>query len=450
MGGLASLAPDLFLSARPFLRSLKSVMGWMGLVLIGVGTFSLSSDMMFPGFAAILPVFGTIAVLLAGTGGDSERGLILSRGLLPRLGRVSYSWYLWHWPVLLGAAAVFPLLSWPGRALAALLALGVAALSYRLVENPIRFNRSLVASPLRSLSLAALIPVLGVSVSYFCFRIAKKAQTTSEQKLLVAAAAEPVPLRKENCIASFGEAKIRECVFGAKDAPISIVLFGDSHAAHWFPALERIALDRQWRLTTLIKSSCPTAQVPVFNPRLRRVEQECDAWRRAALARIEELHPTAVVMSNSAAYVSGPGRYDGSARLSPSQWQEGSRATLGYLDSHGMRAVLIADAPRPGFDVPTCLSRVAQHGWKAGTCDLLRDASLDTTVAHAESLAGQGLEHVLYLDLSSVFCDQNRCPAKVDGQPVYSDSNHLAKGFVERIAPALADRLAPFVVKGTF
>src|SRR5262249_39241187 len=118
LGGLVALLPP-----RPGLA-----LAGVGAILVGDIWFS--PETRFPGFAALLPVLGTCAVLLSGGAGAR----LLAVGPLPRLGRLSYSWYLWHWPVLLVAGVVFPGIGWPGRTGAALAALGAAWMTYRWVE----------------------------------------------------------------------------------------------------------------------------------------------------------------------------------------------------------------------------------------------------------------------------------------------------------------------------
>ena len=91
------------------------------------------------------------------------------------------------------------------------------------------------------------------------------------------------------------------CVYGDPSSSTRVVLFGDSHAAQWFPALERLAVEHGWRLESMTKSACATADATVWNRIVKRAYTECDEWRQAALDRIAAEHPALVVVSNSAA-----------------------------------------------------------------------------------------------------------------------------------------------------
>ena len=92
------------------------------------------------------------------------------------------------------------------------------------------------------------------------------------------------------------------CVYGASHADTTVVLFGDSHAAQWFPAIDSIARRRGWRLVALTKTACPVPQVVVINGRLARRYTECEAWRRSAIDRISALRPALVVAASARSY----------------------------------------------------------------------------------------------------------------------------------------------------
>src|SRR5262249_43691333 len=150
-GGLASLALWPQRMSAPACARL----GWFGLLLVSASVLFISSDSVFPGWVAIIPVAGTCSMLIAGATSKTGVTPALSSAPLLRLGSLSYSWYLWHWPFLVFAQLLFPELSTTGRIGAALLALATAALSYRFVENPLRYNPVLVRRPFVSLAAGA-------------------------------------------------------------------------------------------------------------------------------------------------------------------------------------------------------------------------------------------------------------------------------------------------------
>ena len=347
LGGLACLLPVALVRGR---AEISRWAGWGGLAMIILAAAILSGDWLFPGAWALLPVLGTVAVLLAGVGAPGT-GVSVPLGSPPLqwLGRLSYSWYLWHWPVLVGAAVLWPDLGVGGRLLAATVALGAAWLSYVAVENRIRFHPELVARPGRSLALAGVLSVAGLGIALGAQRYARMAAGRSDQKAFAAAERDRSNLYRTKCLLMrFDSDTPRECIFGDSSSAVTVVLMGDSHAAHWFAALQRVAEDRKWKLVTLIKTGCPTARVLVFDPRVGHQADVCDTWRQRSLRRIMALKPTAVLLANSLGYVRRPGRETRYSHLSFGQWERGNHQTLGALDSAGVRTILFRDSPRPG------------------------------------------------------------------------------------------------------
>ena len=106
----------------------------------------------------------------------------------------------------------------------------------------------------------------------------------------------------DGCHLGFDEEQSGDCVYGPPDATTTVVLFGDSHAAQWLPAIEDLAYVRDWRVISLTKSACPPVDVPVWNGPKKREYRECDAWRTNALARIDAEHPAIVFMAGYHVY----------------------------------------------------------------------------------------------------------------------------------------------------
>jgi peptidoglycan/LPS O-acetylase OafA/YrhL len=443
LGGLASLVRKPVLSAHiNWIRPLS----WIGLAAIALAGWRYSAQMSFPGYAAMLPVVGTITVLLSGaTGVGSSLQRFLGNTVLLRLGKLSYSWYLWHWPILMLATVRFPAITWQGKLIAAGVALLIAELTFRLVENPIRFNKFLVARPALSLSLVLLVPLTGLTVAHFAERQSFLSLASAEQSRLRSAPGDLSTLNA-HCVSAYGSSRLIECEFGNHAPNKTIVLFGDSHADHWFPGLEPVATNDGWRLITMLKSRCPAARVDIYSLALKRMDHECSIWREAALARIKQLHPSAVLIGDAVGYMEGQGRdAERDHLLTATEWQEGMRSTLQYLDSVGLETIILADVPRAGFNVPTCLSRAAAHGGPMEECMLQRDLSLDHDVRQAEANAASRFSSVRIVDFSDELCSGSVCPPVIDGQVVYRDSNHLTASFARTLAPEFALRVVPLV-----
>jgi len=334
-----------------------------------------------------------------------------------------------------------------GRLLCALGSLGLATVTYVVVENPIRVNSYLVRRTRLSLALAGLLTLFAIGTAVFSSTSALRVMAASPQKEFAQAALDHTLAATSGCVTGFLDANPRECTFGISTSGHIVVLFGDSHAAQWFPALEQIANQRDWRLVTFLKGSCPAARVHVFNPRLRQTESQCDTWRESVLQKIVGLHPELVVIANATGYVRGGARSDGYAQLSPEQWKTGMHSMLASLDKAGIATVLLRDTPRPGFNVPVCLARAARHSWYSEkNCVLERSAVVDDNVQQAESTAATGLPHIRVLDLTDLFCNSHTCQPLNNHVVVFSDSNHLTARFARTLAPVLSQRLSQELV----
>jgi peptidoglycan/LPS O-acetylase OafA/YrhL len=441
LGGLGVMLPAEYLVRR---KNLIAVIGWLGFAAVLAGSFVFTSQTPFPGLAAALPVLGTIAVLLAWFSGLRWGPIaLLQTKLLQYLGRLSYSWYLWHWPILLLAGLQFPNISWPGKLLAALVALALAHVTFITLEKPVRFHPFLVARPGLSLGLAPLVAVLGVTASLLTQGVARRELASEPQASFWAAANDRRVLFEAHCLTGSGSTRLAECTYGDPASDTTILLFGDSHAEHWFPALNRIALENHWRLLTLLKASCPPAEVKIFNTNLKRDDTECTLWRSAALARIAGLHPHLLVLSESDQPVADPGQI-GLHSVSPEDWKRGLRSTVSYLDSRDVKTVVIADVPRPEFDVPTCLSRAAVRSHSAQDCNVSRSTALNEDARRAERAAVTGLSNIRLVDFADQLCPNQICQTLVDGQVVFRDGDHLTSSFSQSLAPALKREMESF------
>lgn len=409
-------------------------LGAAGLAAICVSLFVIPANVTFPGIAATVPVIGTAALLVSG-----DRDQMIARALrhpaMRYVGGVSYSWYLWHWPVLIIGEDFLPdggnLVA---RLLLAALSFAMAAVTFSWVEKPLRQSRLLGRSPAYTftpigaatvLCVAALVGMLGIS----------RSQLSSPPYLAFARAVKDGP-RVAACTTKFTKTVPKLCSFGHGER--AVVLFGDSHAAMWFPAAEEAANKRGFRLVTLLKSACPAADVTVFNPKIGRVETECRVWRKNAIERIRDLDPAAIIVAGAKSYVSGPGRTGGYATNSPRDWSEGYRRTLSQLP-RGARVLLVQDVPRFPLQVPFCLEHQAWVG--RGDCSASRADAIDERVNRAEVLAAAGMPNVEIINFTSDLCDSARCGPVVHDIVAYRDNNHLSRSFVRTLSNRFCEAL---------
>jgi hypothetical protein len=246
----------------------------------------------------------------------------------------------------------------------------------------------------------------------------------------------------DGCHLSQPATTIPDCVFGDPGSSTVVVLFGDSHAAQWFPALERLASERAWRLVSLTKSGCTPAWLTVWNTNLKRPYTECDAWRGLALERIAAERPDLVIVASSHPYPSAGsgGRADADGGLALAA---GLDDTLGRLVPLARRVALVADTPKFDIDPPDCLSA---HLDQVLACTEPRSQMVDATWLETETGIAAGLG-VAFVDPTNWACPTDPCPTVVGRYLVYRDQNHLATPFVtalrDRLAAALPDPGAP-------
>lgn len=446
LGGAASLVT----SAKPASGSLYSWLGWVGLILVISSGVLFTADMELPGWISLIPTAGAACLLLSGAATRASAVTrFLSTTMMNRIGQLSYGWYLWHWPVLIFPALVYSHLDLFDRLLLALGSLLLAAITHALIEQPVRFSRYLVNRPIRTAAMAILIMSIGVTSAAMAAFLGRVASEKPQQAMIAQVASILPALYTKGCIADFTETKPRECSFSVTDSPSVVVLFGDSHAAQWFSPFEQMAKDHGWRLTTLIKSGCPSISVSVYNPRLQRINTECSVWREAALRRIAEIRPVLVVLANWHGYVGGDRGRGPSGRgydhVSYNEWRDGARRTFEQLNLIHSPITILSDTPSAGFDVPTCLSRVANLQRGMEVCALSRGLALDHQLATIETDAAATYRNVSILDLTDHFCDRTDCPAVQNGIIVYRDSDHITDVFARSLLPVLTSKLVPLV-----
>jgi hypothetical protein len=228
---------------------------------------------------------------------------------------------------------------------------------------------------------------------------------------------------------------VRPCEYGRLDGRGTIVLFGDSHAAQWFPPLEQAAIAHGWRLVNLTAAGCPG--VAVTATFLSPSDPVCNRWREAAFRRIAAIRPELVVMTNAQFYqVSIDDEIVGLKEHAEArrQWGLGIDSTLRRLSATGAAMLVLHDTPTPGIDVPECLAKRYQS---PARCSTRRAEAIDATLSTVERRSAEGAVGAVFVDLTDLMCDRTECPALRDGIVVYRDGHHLTTRFAESLEPQL-------------
>ncbi len=472
-----------------------ALVGWAGLALIGWSVTAFDATTAFPGVAALAPVAGTAAVVIAGVRrGGFGPARVLGWRPLQVIGRLSYSWYLWHWPLLvLGAAAAGRALrTWESLLLVGAAA-GLSASTVVAVEAPVRFSPRLSVRPTLSLALAGALSVMAATGGLVAWRtvpplhgggevaaavpvtvppasdpagppgtrggatattvdpqaraaLAAMAQISASIERSVGPAPVPSnldpPLEEahgdrarpfnDGCFNGFADSGLHRCIYGWEGARARVVLYGDSHATAWFPALEPVADARGWELFVPTKATCPPITAEVWSPNFGRSYRECDTWRAAVLDRIAAERPMLVILGMNRAY--GP-----AYRLQEygPEWLIGLADTVARVRSTGARVVVLGPTPHQGGDVPDCLS---EHLDDDRACAPPVDRAVDAGGIPAErkAVVDAGGD---YLDVTPFFCVPTGCPVIVGNLLVWRDQNHVTTSYAGWLAQVLGAQL---------
>ncbi|WP_456552166.1 acyltransferase family protein [Blastococcus sp. SYSU D00813] len=480
--GLGALLAVAVPAASRIPARLRPLLGWAGLAAIAVSVVVIDAGTPFPAPGALLPVLGTVAVIAAGTGGDSRLG-VLTNPVSRHLGALSYSLYLWHFPAIVVLAALMPV-----DATYYALVLGVTAVgsvaSYHLVEQPVRRSSWLLPGrPREPRSWRAGARLMaGVAAGLAAVLVAAQATgigwpwsqdagaQTPPPSAAAAADTEPGVDPQEALSAEISAAltatewpelspgldalgtaaqapewirddclnvlyTVDRCRYGDAQAERTAVLLGDSVAISWLPGI-RAALGNGWRVQSLTLGQCP--QVAVRTRAATGIEdfaEYCSEHQAWALGQVRQMQPDLVVVASAANSVDRlASEVEGEAARA--EWREGLTTTLAGLDTTATRVVVLGSPPE-GADLAECATRfnTPQDCVSSG-----REGHEE--LAAVERATIDGYEPVTaefaYVDTEGWFCDAaGRCPSFVGSTPVYADGVHLTAAYSERLAPVL-------------
>lgn len=411
-----------------------AITGWVGFALILVAGIWLNGAMVYPGAYALLPTLGAVAVIVAGCSKGKMIGAsrMLSWRPLQWIGHVSYSWYLWHWPVLLLGAAVTGSHAAGYRLTWVLLSLVLASLSYALIESPIRHQKHWLAHPRMTIFGALAIMVLGNSLCLRWYDHASHQMHSPMYRRFVMAHGDAPVIYAMGCDDWYHSARVQVCAFGSPKAKHTAVLIGDSHAGQWFPTVARVFDRPGWRLLVLTKSSCPMVDEPYFYKRIGREYTVCSTWRTHALARVAAIKPDVVLVGTAVAH------------FTKIQWIDGTAKVLDKLTSTAGHIYLLRDTPSLPFDGPNCL---AEHTGRSAWLNLRHTCAASFKSRYAQnvyrwtSTAAARFSNVTMLDMNPYVCPEGTCSALRNGVVVFRDSQHLTRSYAATLAPQLARKL---------
>jgi peptidoglycan/LPS O-acetylase OafA/YrhL len=457
-GGLA------LLGAVKIPRAAAAGIGWVGIAAIVYAAVAFDETTPFPGTAALIPTLGTAALILVGSSVYAQLkgspAAALSLRPVRYVGRISYSWYLWHWPALVFAVVIFEHQLSPLAGVAVVLvSLVPTIITHHFVEDPVRRARNLARLPNRALALGAACMAFAVGagliltdaqpgletapISQVKGAAALTEQVQPQQR---ASAVRPNPLRAradrsrafyDGCLVGIDGTNSNKCLYGNPHGGRTLILFGDSHAMQYFSPLEELANKNGWRLLALTKAECTPGEVEIRSMVADREYSQCDAWREKTMERIEEAGERAiVVMSGDTAYTAyGPEGEELSGTANADALEAGYTATLDRIQNAGLKTVVIRDTPASASDVPSCVSEDLDN---LEHCAFKRvhDWDLEFDVRAADASPKTQL-----IDVTAEICPGELCRAVIGNALVYRDKSHLTATFARTLSPWIEEGL---------
>jgi peptidoglycan/LPS O-acetylase OafA/YrhL len=441
---------------------------WLGLAAVVVAGCTFDPNKIgYPGSYVALPVIGTAVVIAGGVVAPAAGAeLFLGRRPVQWIGRRSFSWYLWHWPVLIIAAESVRTnrLGLGDNVALAVFSLGLAALTYVLVENPVRHSRlSTTQSVVGGVgvilaTLLVLTAAIGVlSSSPVNYRVPP---ATDTQQVVSAVDAAPsirkVPPDIDPSVNTAsqdwgGHIESRQCVPGASatTTPICtlgdpagsklLVVYGDSHALQWLPALDAAARSARWRLVALAKPGCPAGLVTVVNPAgigpVNGPYLACEAWHRWVIAWIRSHRPAELVVTQRSDQLE-PAPGDHSRSFTAATWGEGLGAFLRAVAEPDTRTAVLGDTPLVESTPDACLR---QHRDAVQACSTAARSAVSSAFNAAEQSAADRTG-VSYVDTVPWFCSST-CTPIVGRYVVYLDGVHITGTYADYLRIVLGRAL---------
>lgn len=465
VGAIIALVPRL----RVNNAIVSFILGWAGILVLLYTAFTFDGQTAFPGYMALLPTLGAAAIIAAS---NTERWWYPTRLLAIRpmrfTGDISYSLYLWHWPLIVIAPSVpFWGLTIYHRVALLGICFVLAWLTKRFVEDPVRSWKLLTTRRPRVTlwaSLGAMVLVGAVAAGGWaanapsyqqgvqaienvrdnppaCFGAASVLdpsceETVSDTILPAPGFAGADAPGQPQCFIQLNDSRAVSCEFGsdAADAP-RVALVGDSHAYQYVATFKLIAEQEGWHLTTYLKGACPWNATPLATP--GSFGAACSDWRDGVTAELADGEFDAVFTAAISSTPYASAGHDSSFDAAVA----GYREAWATMTDRGIPVVTVVDNPGWETDPNKCL-----RTRDAAQCNGARSEHLAANDPLRE--AADGTPGITLLDFSDVYCDDDTCFPVIGGANIYRDQDHLTVTFANTLAPQLTEAVRSAIDNG--
>ena len=402
-------------------RAVIEILSWAGFGLILFSLVWISEDLGFPGLNAIPVTMGTALLIFSGSRTPTFLSRVLSTPPVVAVGLISYSMYLWHWPLLAFVKYIYTDLTILQESVSFFLIVVLSVLSYQYVEKPFKGDKRnfptivikqfIVPSAVIMLICGLIIGSSGYGLYYFDHKYRVDIRTLIEK-------AQPAYKYEFVCQSYHLTANMLtkpECIIGGADEP-TVLLWGDSNAAYFIGALGELAKEYGFSFRNAVHSSCPPI---IHNPQRfvpNNIKQSCGLSNKE-VTRIIDDYDTVIL---AGAWNSHLGR-------NKDMFVEAMQKSVSELVNSGKLVILMGRVPPiQSFDRDCGLKSL-----KIGNLDCSertqvsrkRVQEVNSTIENIARLTG-----ARYFDVNDVLCTGDLCSGILDGQLVYHDPGHLSMG----------------------
>lgn len=455
-------------------RSVHQATALLGLAGIAASAVLLNSSTPYPGCAVALPAVSSAMLIWAGCGNPQTAvGRVLSVRPMQWLGARSYSLYLWHWPILVIAAryAGHHLSLWQNSGLL-LAAVAASAITFRLIENPVRNSPILRSRTQLTLAIGVALTLVTIGIAQrqiashdgtWTTRSPQSPPAGQAQVLEAVQAAQHLQVLPNAVAASltkpdlakatgrfdcyqlalppdfvdFSKSELGhefgQCAAGSEHGSKLMVTFGDSRAWMWGAALEGVAAKYGYKLRTFYMNSCPALDLHFMSYQTQAPNDECYQFHRSAVAAIRSLHPDLVITTGASLQMLADGSQPAAA-----QWQQGWASTFRELAQPGTRFAMLGDIPSWEQDDAHCL---AAHVTAVQECSVPRSQGTPSGNLDAEQAAATAAG-ALYVPTVPWVC-ADRCEPVIADIRVYYERFHFTKSYAAYLTGAVGEALEP-------
>ena len=435
---------------------LASLLSWLGFGGLMYALFTFTELLPYPSLWALIPTVATAIVIASGVNRNPfSFESIFGKGIFQFIGKISYSWYLIHWPIFVVFLLAGNRMDISNQLAIILISFLLSIVSFYVIENPIRHNQSFKSSLKNTyiLGISLILIVSSVCGGLIYFKTKSLESITSQpQKQVVVDKTEAevvqkvkeglelktlpsnlvVPLEKVStdkaggCIYLEPEEKLDQkhnCTKGDLNSKKTIVLLGDSHANQYSDIFDKIAKENGYKLISYMKVSCPIYDIAQFSHKLKKDYTECSNWRKEVLDKVATINPDILIHTNLAYPEFDESKY--------TQFLERAK-------SMSNKVIELMDNAIPPIIVPDCIDKNKNDIQK---CSFQKSVGYNNKNIRDKQIEIANKLGVSVVDPINWFCSDTKCPAVINNIIVYYDNSHITNSYAKYLGSVLESKL---------